>query len=365
MDIQLRRRIQDQALPLLDSHPDTKVVVWGAGEIGSWLMAELGPRGVAFVDANPTKHGESIANRPVYQPKDLASLSFDEVWIAVLSDAEAVAEQLRAAGLSEGSGFRRPFPGGKREQVVDQLPRLFEFLGQANLEGSELLEVGFGGQLFLALACLWRGARTVTLTDVSAQASPLERDPSPWLEFLGVLEADFSQQCLTDRSFGEILASLTFQTDPLSASQLPFPAGSFDGLINTGVMEHLDDPDGAIADFARVLRPGGQVLAAAIGIHDHRANDPASAFHPWSFLSSTTAEWEALGAGAYHQNRWRSVDFKRAFQRHGFELVHSSSQLDSRFDPRFVDSFAPEFQDAYSLDEFAELDLYLIARKQS
>lgn len=364
MDIQLKRRIQDQALPLLDAHPDTKVVVWGAGEIGSWLMDELGPRGVAFVDANPTKHGKSIADRPVYEPADLATLSFDEVWIAVLSDAEAVAEELRAAGLTEGSGFRRPFPGGKREQVVDQLPQLFEFLGHADLRGSELLEVGFGGQLFLALSCLWRGAKTITLSDVSAQTSPLERDPSPWLDFLSVLEADFGPQRLTDLSPEQMLSCLTFHPDPLSASGLPFADGSFDGLINTGVMEHLDEPECSIAEFARVLRPGGQALAAAIGIHDHRANDPASDFHPWSFLGCTTREWKALGAGAYHQNRWRAVDFRRAFQRHGFELVHSRSQVDPRFQPGFVDSFAPEFQGAYSPAEFAELDLSVVARKQ-
>jgi SAM-dependent methyltransferase len=42
------------------------------------------------------------------------------------------------------------------------------------------------------------------------------------------------------------------------AAQLPFPADSFDAVAACLVFEHIDDVDGAIAEVARVLRPGGQ-----------------------------------------------------------------------------------------------------------
>ena len=42
------------------------------------------------------------------------------------------------------------------------------------------------------------------------------------------------------------------------AAELPFPDTSFDAVVACLVFEHIDDVDGAIAEVARVLRPGGQ-----------------------------------------------------------------------------------------------------------
>lgn len=45
--------------------------------------------------------------------------------------------------------------------------------------------------------------------------------------------------------------------------RLPFDDASFDVLVSEQLLEHLRRPDNAIAEFARVLRPGG---LAAIGV---------------------------------------------------------------------------------------------------
>jgi SAM-dependent methyltransferase len=42
------------------------------------------------------------------------------------------------------------------------------------------------------------------------------------------------------------------------AADLPFASGSFDAAVACLVFEHIDDVDGAIAEVARVLRPGGR-----------------------------------------------------------------------------------------------------------
>ena len=43
---------------------------------------------------------------------------------------------------------------------------------------------------------------------------------------------------------------------------LPFDDASFDGLISLSVLEYVPDPQRALAEMARVLRPGGQMVVS-------------------------------------------------------------------------------------------------------
>jgi SAM-dependent methyltransferase len=351
MKAELLASIQAEGRILLDAHPGTRVVVWGAGEVGHWLMGELGPRGVAFVDSNPTKLGARIAGRRVHGLDGLEELEFDEVWVAVLSDSSGVGQQLEARGLRH----RVVFPSGKRLQVQDQLPRTLAFLERFDLEGRDVLEVGCGGQLFLGLTLAHLGAARVHLCDVEVMGNPLEQRRTEWLDFLAHLESVRPRQACAETLLGRI----ELEPRPVDASELPFEGGSLDAVVNTGVMEHVTNPARAIQEFGRVLRPGGLALCLAIGIHDHRANDPRSEFTPWSFLSFEPDQWRALGGGAYHQNRWRAVDFARALDGAGFEVLAAEATRDPRLGADEVRTFAPSFREGYTLEELSELDLYL------
>jgi ubiquinone/menaquinone biosynthesis C-methylase UbiE len=48
--------------------------------------------------------------------------------------------------------------------------------------------------------------------------------------------------------------------------ELPFADGSFDGVIANHMLFHVEDRPGALAEIARVLRPGGLFCATAIGV---------------------------------------------------------------------------------------------------
>jgi len=57
------------------------------------------------------------------------------------------------------------------------------------------------------------------------------------------------------------------------AARLPFLSESFDSVLCTEVMEHLADPERAIGEISRVLRPSGKVFITApffYPVHDER-----------------------------------------------------------------------------------------------
>jgi SAM-dependent methyltransferase len=55
-----------------------------------------------------------------------------------------------------------------------------------------------------------------------------------------------------------------------SGTELPFPPGSFDVVVASDVLEHIDDDARAVREITRVLRPGGAFIFSV----------PA---HPWLF----------------------------------------------------------------------------------
>lgn len=54
----------------------------------------------------------------------------------------------------------------------------------------------------------------------------------------------------------------------LDAQALPFPAASFDVVLANHVLYHVADPDAALSEIRRVLKPEGQLLAATYSTHN-------------------------------------------------------------------------------------------------
>jgi len=67
-----------------------------------------------------------------------------------------------------------------------------------------------------------------------------------------------------------------------SVYELPFEAGTFDAVFSQALLEHLRDPGTALAEFRRVLKPGGLIGVRAEdaggALIDAASDGPAQAF---------------------------------------------------------------------------------------
>jgi SAM-dependent methyltransferase len=109
-------------------------------------------------------------------------------------------------------------------------------------DGAEVLEVGCGpGLLWTSIASLLPHLR-LTLTDLS----------------VGMLDEA--------RSVVDPIDSLDLvATQGCDAQELPFPDSSFDVVVANHMLYHVPEPTQAAAEFARVIRPAGVLMAATNG----------------------------------------------------------------------------------------------------
>ena len=109
-------------------------------------------------------------------------------------------------------------------------------------EGGDVVEVGCGpGLLWTSIAPLLPHLR-LTLTDLSEGMLDAARAAVDPLESIDLVE-----------------------TRACDARDLPFPDAAFDVVVANHMLYHVPDPALAVAEFARVLRPGGVLLAATNG----------------------------------------------------------------------------------------------------
>ena len=87
------------------------------------------------------------------------------------------------------------------------------------------------------------------------------------------------------------------------AEELPFAAESFDFVISTLVLCTVDDPDRALAEIHRVLRPGGRLIF----LEHVRSEDPRLA----GWQDRLHGPWVFIGHGC-HCNRPTLESIERA-----------------------------------------------------
>ena len=85
--------------------------------------------------------------------------------------------------------------------------------------------------------------------------------------------------------------------------ELPFAGGEFDAVLNSGVLEHVDDEGAALAELRRVLRPGGRLFT----------------YHLPNRYAYT--EWLGRRLGRFHHDRtYTRHEASAVFERAGFRV---------------------------------------------
>jgi SAM-dependent methyltransferase len=131
------------------------------------------------------------------------------------------------------------------EQALDPFIREVAIRSHARLDlrpGESVLEMGCGTGVFLPAL-----ARAV---GESGRVVGLDHAPA----FLDASRTRLAGAGLEDRV--ELVHG--------DAHRLPFPDGSFDAAHCERVLMHLEDPDLAIRELVRVVRPGGRVVVAEV-----------------------------------------------------------------------------------------------------
>ena len=147
-------------------------------------------------------------------------------------DYDSVAGDYQYRALHSGHPMQRFWHGGKLT-MIDQLIRPYL------KPGSHLLEIGCGAGNLLVQASVG-GSHPVAL-DLAMQALTFVRSRLREASLGTEAPRDFS--CL--QSIGEYL---------------PLASNSFDCILLSEVIEHLEAPQVSIREAARVLRPGGRLL---------------------------------------------------------------------------------------------------------
>ncbi|HEX9823458.1 MAG TPA: class I SAM-dependent methyltransferase [Actinomycetota bacterium] len=115
------------------------------------------------------------------------------------------------------------------------------------------------------------------------------------------------------------------------AERLPFAEGSFDAVTFTYLLRYVDDPEAALGELARVLRPGGVMASLEFGVPSNPASrlgwrvQTAVALPALGSLASP--EWREAGrflgpSIAEYRRRWPPSREAEAWRRAGLAEVH-------------------------------------------
>jgi SAM-dependent methyltransferase len=93
-----------------------------------------------------------------------------------------------------------------------------------------------------------------------------------------------------------------------SIYHIPFPNGFFDGIVVSHVLEHLDDPDTAVVEVSRALKPGGRLSVRVPSASGFKVDSTHKIYFDYPRLASVLEKhgFEIISS-RYYPIPWRAV----------------------------------------------------------
>ncbi|MCM2313761.1 MAG: methyltransferase domain-containing protein [Thermoanaerobaculia bacterium] len=211
----------------------------------------------------------------------------------------------------------------------------------ATLRGKTVLEIGPGINFGSVLLMSCFGARPMVADRFLA---PWDLDYHP--RFYSLLrnrirdmfpDADLSplDRVIAANSYGDVVRQVACALEDMNE----IPTGSVDIVFSNAVLEHIYDPEAALASLSRISKPGG------LGYHQVDFRYHKSMDRPLEFLLTPDAEFDREFRECHGEcgNRVRPMEYARLFEAAGFETTWSSS-LD--VDEDYFREFIPRLRKA-------------------
>lgn len=119
-----------------------------------------------------------------------------------------------------------------------------------------------------------------------------------------VVATDYSEGMIEQAKRGVELPNLSFEV--ADAARLPYADASYDVVIIANALHVMDEPDRALAEARRVLRPGGMLVAP--NFVNHATGNPI---------------WRAIlrAAGVSFEHRWTSDSYLDYLRSEGWDVT--------------------------------------------
>ncbi len=265
-----------------------------------------------------------------------------------------------------------------------------EMEGCARRQGNRarrVLEIGPGSSLGALTCFLAGGSERAAAVDIE----PLHGDRTAYYEglkrYLAVVEGFrwWRNYATTDESpnisypacWDQIdLAALAARIDyraPALSHSMPFPDASFDFAYSCAVLEHVENPDGTIAELSRVLEPGG-LTTHEIDLRYHGPSYDRLKLLRWpehEYLAMTQRYGDGRGIdslldgswqGEVYCNRLRLSDWLDLFHRYGFEMLEVEPLCTIAEDQIRPQELVPPFN-GKSMQDLAVVQVRITARR--